>query len=178
MLSISLTAQITSNKLDGDVWLNDRGNVEMTPEAAIDKSKILSDWVRQNDTLRIREKQLRKKDSIIRLMTLKVAEMTGELRAINSFIENQTEKVDDISDDQIDIAKGMFSNFQIDVRGHGNLTSYLDPKTGLDESGKFKNIQADIIFKYNIKKWYIFTQGSVGTNDYKQISLGGGYRLW
>jgi acylphosphatase len=173
-----LTAQITNNKLDGDVWLNDDGNVEMTPEAAIDKSKILSDWVRQNDTLKIRENQLRKKDSIITQMSLKVAEMTGELRAANNFIEKQTEKVDEISDDQIDIAKGMFSDFQIDVRGHGNLTSYMNPETGLDESGAFKYLQADIIFKYNIKKWYIFTQGSIGMNDYNSVSLGGGYRLW
>jgi len=178
MLSTSLTAQITNNKLDGDVWLNKNGNVEMTPEAAIDKSKILSDWVRQSDTLATREKQLKLKDSIIQQMIIKVAEMTGELRAANAFIANKTETVDDINEEQIDIAKGLFSNFQANVRAHGNITTYTNPETGLDEAGMFKYLQADVILRYNIKKYYVFTQGSVGMNDYVNISLGGGYRFW
>jgi hypothetical protein len=178
MLSISLTAQITNNKLDGDVWLNENGNVEMTPEAAIDKSKILSDWVRQSDTLAIRERQLKQKDSIIQAMTIKVAEMTGELRAANNYIADKTDEVDDINEEQIDIAKGLFSNFQADVRAHGNITTYTNPETGLAEAGMFKYLQADVILRYNIKKWYIFTQGSVGMNDYINLNLGGGYRFW
>jgi len=175
MLSMSLTAQNTTTR---DVWINDDGNVEMTPEAAIDKSKILSDWVRQTDSLKVREKQLKDKDKIIEQMALRVAEMTGELKAANSYIENQTNRVDDINEDQIDIAKGLFSDFQVNIQAHGNITTYTNPETGMAEAGMFKYMQGDVILRYNIKKWYIFTQGSVGLNDYLNISLGGGFRLW
>lgn len=150
----------------------------MTPSAAIDKSKILSDWVRQSDTLEVREKQLKEKDEIIRKLSLKASELTGQLKALNYFISSKTEQVDEITEEQINIAKGMFSDFQVNLRAHGNITAHKNLNTGIIESGIFTYLQADLIIKYNIKKWYIVTQGSVGFNDYTNISLGGGYRLF
>lgn len=175
MLSISLTAQNTNNK---DVWLNKKGNVEMTPETAIDNSKILSDWVRQSDSLKVREDQLRQKDEIIQAMIIKVAEMTGELKAANTYIANQTEKVDDINEEQIKVAKGLFTNFSMEFRLHGNLTGYEVYQNKHVRDKIWEHIRSDAIVRYNIKKFYIFVQGTLGTDNYGYASFGGGYRLW
>ena len=44
MQSLLLTAQNT--------WINENGNVEMTPRKAIDQSKIISDWYRLTDSVK------------------------------------------------------------------------------------------------------------------------------
>lgn len=181
MLSASLVAQNMNND---DIWKDRNGNVCMTPEAAIDKSKIVSDWLAQSETLEEAQESLKQKDAIINEMLLKSAKLSGDLKAANEFIEKQTAKVDELNDDQldiadkqIDIAKGLFTNFNIELRAHGNLTEYVVPDNMHVRSNVAEHIRGDVIVRYNISKFYVFAQGSVGTDDYKYASFGAGYRF-
>lgn len=161
-LSTYLTAQNTTRTLDGDVWINERGNVEMTPEAAIDRSKILSDWVRSQDTIKAYEKRLVEKDQRIELLAFESKKRFEEILELNKFIREKVFKSDSLADSQIKTAKGIFQR----LRYTAEVNTDFQQLTNFRVEGRIT---------YDLYKFYLLTKGSIGNNDFYEIRFGIGY---
>ena len=149
-----------------DIIFNSETNkVELVPEAAIDLSIVASEHERLEKEVIKLQLALDQKEKVIQDLASLVESKINRIDFLTDQIISQNSQIDDISEDQINVAADLRSRFSLKLEA--NTTP-----------NEFANFNAGYRFTFKLNKVYLLNSGYIGNNSFSEIRVGLGYTIF